>query len=287
VSLIGRFFGYRRDDPDPRDHRFLLAQPAAVEVDLPVAVDLHQRLPPAWHQEQLSSCTGHACAGLMAYLHPGFLPSRLQLYYAARAMEGRADRDGGAQIRSAMKAMQKVGVLPEDDWPYEIERVNDEPPSGGERRTIAAYSRLTSDHEMLSCLALGQPFVLSMMLPADFDSFVGRYGVMVPPADRTEYLGNHAMLAVGYDLDFRSNPDVVAAGVDPLSVEPIALPVRNSFGPWWGLQSKPGNFWLPLSWLLNRSTGGDCWTGHKLFTTASEPQGPTVAGVPVKGQFQT
>lgn len=287
MSLIGRFFGYRRDDPDARDQRFLLVEPEAAECELPQAVDLHQRLPPAWHQETLGSCTAHACAALLAYLHPGFVPSRLQLYYAARAIEGRADRDAGVQIRSAMKAMQKVGVLPEDAWPYEVERVNEAPPTGGSRQSIAAYSRLASDHEMLSCLALGQPFVLAMMLPADFDTVVGRCGVMVEPVDRTDLLGNHAMLAVGYDLDFRSNPDVAAAGIDPATVEPIALMVRNSFGPWWGLQSKPGNFWLPLSWLLNRSTGGDCWTGHKLFTTASEPQGPTVAGVPVRGQFTT
>lgn len=283
MSLLGRFFGVVRDDPDSRDHRFLLTHPEASEVALPVAVDLRGKLPPAWHQESIGSCTAHSCAGLLAWLYPGFIASRLQLYYAARAIEGTADKDNGCQIRNAMKAMQKVGALPEDVWPYDIARFAEQPPAGGDRRTIAAYSRLASETEMLSCLALRQPFVLAIQLPDYFEGDVSRHGVMPLPNGKPEMIGAHAMLCVGYDLEFHANPDFVASGVDRASVDSTALLVRNSWGAWFG---RDGHAWVPMSWATNPSTGGDCWTGHKLFTTASEPQGPTVAGVPVQGSFK-
>ncbi len=287
MSLLGRLFGAIRDDADPRDHRFLLTHPEAAETPLDIPVDLSADLPPAWHQGGTSSCTAQACAALMVYLYPGFVASRLQLYYATRAIEGTTDRDGGCQIRNAMKAMQKVGVIDEAAWPFDEARVAVSPPADGERRTIAAYSRLISETEMLSCLALRQPFVFSVQVPVDLYAQAGEHGIMAMPAARPEMLGLHAMLCVGFDLDFRINPDFTASGVDRASVDSMALLVRNSWGTAWGLPRCPGHFWMPLSWALNPSTGGDCWTGHKLVTTASEPAGPTVAGVPIRGQFQS
>jgi hypothetical protein len=171
-------------------------------------------------------------------------------------------------------------VLPEDAWPYETERFAEEPPAGGERHTIAAYSRLASETEMLSCLALKMPFVLAIQLPDYFETDVARTGVMALPTGKPEMIGAHAMLAIGYDLDFRINPDLAASGVDPASVDSTALLVRNSWGPFFG---KAGHAYIPMSWATNPSTGGDCWTGHQLFTTAGDSQGPTVAGVPIQG----
>lgn len=284
MSLIGRFFGYLRDDPDPRDHRFLLSHPHASEVELPMAADLHKRLPPAVHQQSLGSCTAQASAAMMAYLYPGFDPSPLALYYDTRAREGTIARDNGCQIRNAMKTLQKGGAISEEDWPYDIDRYAESPPADASpRHTIAAYSRLASENEMLSCLALRQPFVLAITLPATFEREVGLHGIMPLPTGKPDMIGSHAMLCVGYDLEFHDNPVLAESGVDPASVESSALLVRNSWGPFWGARAIPGHAYIPLSWVANPSTGGDCWTGHKLFTTASEPQGPTVAGVPIKG----
>jgi len=286
MSLLGRLFGVIRDEADPRDHRFLLTHPEAAETPLDIAVDLSAGLPPAWHQGGTSSCTAQACAALMAYLYPGFVASRLQVYYDTRAREGTVDRDIGCQIRNAMKTLQSVGAIDEAAWPFDEARVTVAPPPASERRTIAAYSRLVSETEMLSCLALRYPFVLAVQIPETLDREAGRTGVMTLPAGKPDMIGMHAMLCVGYDLDFRINPAVAAAGVEPRAVDSTALLMRNSWGPW-GLPEKPGYFWLPMSWATNPSTGGDCWTGHKLVTTASEPAGPTVAGVPIRGQFQS
>jgi len=283
MSLFGRLFGAIRDDADPRDHRFLLSHPEAAEVPLDPMVDLRDVLPPAWHQGVTSSCTAQSCAALMAYLYPGFTASRLQVYYDTRAIEGTADRDTGSQIRNAMKVLQKTGAMPESAWPFDAAAVTRPPPADGERWTIAAYSRLASETEMLSCLALRHPFVLSCQIPETLDREAGSLGVMTLPAGKPDMLGMHAMLCVGYDLDFRASPVVAASAIDPQRVDSTALLMRNSWGAHWGLS---GHFWLPMSWATNPSTGGDCWTGHKLVTTASDPQGPTVAGVPIQGQFK-
>jgi C1A family cysteine protease len=67
------------------------------------------------------------------------------------------------------------------------------------------------------------------------------------------------MLVVGYDLKFRSSAAFKRSGVDPTLVSDHALLVRNSWGADWGLQ---GHLWMPLSYAVNPSTGGDAWTGR-------------------------
>ncbi len=285
MSVIGTFFGYVRDTPDARDQRFNLAYPGGPTAVPPRSVDLHAGLPAVRHQGNLGSCTAMAGAAMMASLYPGFEASPLALYYEARVLEGTTGRDAGCQIRSAMKALKKTGAIGEWAWPYDEFERSGPPPVDVPHRTIAAYSRLESRTDMLCSLALGLPFVMAITLPATFALDAGITGVMPLPVGEVETIGAHAMLAVGYDLAFRSNPDVIAAGIDPATVDYQAVLVRNSWGSGWGLPSRPGHAWIPMSWASGWSTGGDCWVGHKIVTTADAPQGPTVAGVPISGQF--
>jgi C1A family cysteine protease len=279
---IRSLFGLIEDAADPRDRPFHLS---SVAPPTPQAVDLSSHLPGAWHQGGLGSCTANACAGLLSYLHPGHLPSRLALYYETRELEGTVDRDAGSQIRDAMKVMQKQGVVSEDLWPYDEARFAEEPTNNGvdPQRTIANYSRLNTLQDMLDCLSMLFPFVLSIDLPDYFDAEAGAKGVMPLATGPVGTLGLHAMLAVGFDREFHNNPDFIASGLDDAAVEPTMFLVRNSWGVHWG---NAGHFWLPASWLTNRSTVGDCWTGFPLFTNANSPQGSTVAGVPVDGTFK-
>lgn len=273
-------FGLIEDVADPRDRPFQLHGAAP---PTPPSIDLSSHLPPAWYQGGLGSCTANACSGLLAYLHPGHVPSRLALYYETRELEGTTDKDAGCQIRDAMKVMQKQGVVSEDLWPYDEARFNQEPANDGAdaEHAIANYSRINTLQDMLDCLSLLFPFVLSIDLPENFDRQAGQSGIMVP--EQGETLGLHAMLAVGFDRDFHNNPAFIASGLEPSSVEPTMFLVRNSWGSWWG---RDGHVWVPASYLTNRSTVGDCWTGFPLYTNADSPQGPTVAGVPVEGTFK-
>lgn len=283
---VRSLFGLIEDVADPRDKPFYLS---SISPEPPPAVDLSPLLPEVWFQGGLGSCTSNACAGLLAYLYPGHVPSRLALYYETRELEGTQGKDAGSQIRDAMKVMQKQGVVSDDVWPYDESRFDQAPPNDGIdlEHTIANYSRLNTLDDMLDCLSMQYPFVLSIELPEYFNREAGSKGVLPLATSRMDMLGMHAMLTVGFDRDFHNNSDFLASGLDRSAVEETMFLVRNSWGSWWGLRSRPGHFWLPASWLTNRSTVGDCWTGFPLFTRADSPQGATVAGVPILGQVKS
>jgi hypothetical protein len=50
------------------------------------------------------------------------LGSRLAAYYFTRVEEGEENEDTGCNPRTAMKAISKRGILPEAEWPYDIEK---------------------------------------------------------------------------------------------------------------------------------------------------------------------
>lgn len=266
ITPNGRHLGRVRDSADFRDHRFAAAHANAMVAPLPSSVDLHGALPACFDQSALGSCGGNAGAGLMAELFPGFLASRLGIYFDARALAGTTGTDSGVQTRDVLKALQLTGAIPETAWPYDITRFAEPPPVDiREMRKLGSYSRLASEDEYLACLASGHTFLLGFEVPSYFDDeAMAAYGVFwLPGNGKPPIMGGHDVLVVGYDLHFKSNPDFLASGIDAASVQDEALLVRNSWGTEWGLVSKPGHFWMPLSWASNPSTGGDAWTGRR------------------------
>ena len=116
-------YGWLPQLPDIRDAR--LALPAVTS--LPSSVDLSSKpdMPPVYDQGQLGSCTANAIAAAVDFQNhrqdqKWLTPSRLWIYYQERVMEGTVSQDSGAQIRDGMKAVAKLGVCPETDWPYDI-----------------------------------------------------------------------------------------------------------------------------------------------------------------------
>ena len=127
-------FGWVPDLPDARD--FLYSAPEDVLVALPKKVDLSAKMPPVYDQGQLGSCTANAIGAAfefeqMKQQQKDFMPSRLFIYYNERAIEGTIDSDSGAMIRDGIKSVAKIGVCPEDTWPYDIARFTEKPPTSG------------------------------------------------------------------------------------------------------------------------------------------------------------
>src|SRR5438270_9935471 len=125
-------YGWIPDIPDQRD--FLYAAPPAFLRALPPRVDLRAQCPPVYDQGQLGSCTANAIGGAYEFdqVREGqrdFTPSRLFIYFNERTMEGTVDVDAGAMIRDGIKSVAKVGVCPEDLWPYDIANFRDRPPA--------------------------------------------------------------------------------------------------------------------------------------------------------------
>jgi C1A family cysteine protease len=240
-------YGWKPDAPDNRDHLYAVSPAIA----LPPSVDLRALCPPVYDQGQLGSCTANAIAGMLEYdqLWQGeaaSTPSRLFIYYNERVMEGTIHVDAGAAIRDGIKSVVKLGVCSEEEWPYDLSYFVVRPPKqcydDALKFKALSYQRVRVHdlHAMKACLALSFPFVFGFLVYESFESDeVATTGVMPMPVSDEEFLGGHAVMAVGYDDAHQS------------------LLVRNSWGVDWGLQ---GYFWMPYQYLLKPKLTDDFWT---------------------------
>ena len=248
----GRVFesrGYRASTPSADVRRFQVGGRVA---SLPPRVDLRPLMTPIEDQRQTNSCVANAVAGAYEYLvkrHLGdeaYDVSRLFIYYNARVEEGGEDEDEGTTIESAIAGLTEHGACSEETWPFDEERVNEEPDEEAYEEAaqfliedVAAVP--TSLEAWKSCLAEGYPIVFGLLLYDSFDRHRKRGLVPVPTAREAarEEHGGHAMLCVGY-----SDPDEVFI-------------VRNSWGPRWGDR---GYCYIPYAYLMDtRYNDGDTW----------------------------
>ena len=251
IIINGHGTGLIPDPPDKRDYLYterlarLDTSIIREEGGIPDYRDLRRRFEGVYDQGRLGSCTAQAVAGAIEYLQwlgnyeTIITPSRLQLYYDARAISNPAwiTQDSGAYLRAAAKAAADRGVAPEGLWRYDISRFTSEPPfevyAAAELRQTLEYFRITdgSIMEMLRCLAAGFPFAFGVSV---YENFWPKRGVIPIPAGAE--LGGHAMLAVGYS---RRSRRILA---------------RNSWGANWGIK---GYAWLPYEYM---ESAWDLWT---------------------------
>jgi C1A family cysteine protease len=244
-----RFFGAHRDAPDARDKAYVA--PAHILKALPKSVDLRPQCPPVYDQRPLQSCTANATAAAVEFermkhgLTPSFTPSRLFIYYNERKLLGTQGKDDGAPLREAIKSLAKQGDCPEHHWPYDPAKVNTEPSQPCYKQAVRyedmSYSRLPQDlAHMKACLASGSPFVLAIGIYSGSEApQAAKTDVMPVPKAGETFIGNHAVMAVGYEDDRQQ------------------FIARNSWGPKWGMA---GYFWLPYAYAQDPKLAGDFWT---------------------------
>ena len=243
-----RHFGAHRDAPDSRDRAY--QSPSHILKDLPHSVDLRPNCPPVYDQRPLQSCTANAAAAIefermRRGLKPGFTPSRLFIYYNERKLLGTENQDAGAPLREAIKVLAKHGDCPEPHWPYDPAKVNVTPPAPCYSQALKykdlVYERLPQDlAAMRACLASGSPFVLTFAIYSGAETEAAQRSNTFPlPKADEKLLGNHAVMAVGYDHAHER------------------FLMRNSWGPSWGMQ---GHFWLPYAYAQDPKLAGDFWT---------------------------
>lgn len=254
--------GWIPDRPDPRD-RLLITEKFANPSPRPKSADLSDKLPPAYDQGQLGTCTANAIAAAIQYarrVHSkvsdfDFIPSRLFIYYQQRSVEGSLPLDAGGQLRDGIASVAQVGVCSEADWPYDYvaadpsshlfpssaRAVRPPPPriieEAAKYRTIS-YEPLSQELSVLeSCIAGGYPFVFGFNVFAEFNegTRVLRYPVR---NQATAALWGHAVLATGYDQSKRT------------------FRVRNSWGP---TANDHGYFDMDYDYLLNSACAANFW----------------------------
>ncbi|TMI69218.1 peptidase [Candidatus Bathyarchaeota archaeon] len=242
-------YGWVPDHPDRRDHPYV----PLVELikKLPQQVDLRPHFPAAYDQGHLHSCTANAIAGAVQYnmmkekiIHR-FRPSRLFIYYNARALEGKVDKDSGSKTRDAIKSVARQGDCPEYLWPYRITKFSEKPPKKYYRLAVKhkalEYQRLKQNlNHFQACLASGHPFIAGLKVFKSFEKHQIRHtgrGRLPRPGERP--VAWHAVLVVGYNDNDRR------------------FILRNSWGKNWGLK---GYFTLPYEYLLDSDLSKDFWT---------------------------
>jgi C1A family cysteine protease len=242
-------YGWVHDLPDRRDFKYVAAL-HRLAGGLPPAVDLRADCPPVYDQGQLGSCTANGIAAAIEFDQRKlgqltFTPSRLFIYYQERVIEGNVDQDAGAQIRDGIKAVRTIGASSENDWPYDISKFADKPPSiaysDAKHDLVTGYLSVAQDiNQMRGCLAEGYPFVFGFTVYSSFESDeVAQTGEVPMPGSNEQVLGGHCVLAVGYDDSSRT------------------FIVRNSWGSSWG---QGGYCYMPYDYLLSPDLASDFWT---------------------------
>lgn len=250
--------GYTVDKPDTRDFRFsrirhhLKARQHIV--DTPSKASTIDIMSDIRDQGDIGSCTAFSVAvGLAESLMLEYPDDReyaklspLFLYYVTRSLRRRQRQDSGASLRDAMKAASTFGMCSEMAWPYDPSKFTQKPPSeayvDAQRFKIRKYYRINDLQDVKMALACRNPVVLGIMLFSSFESRnVTRTGIVpMPNQNREDFLGGHAVVAVGYD----DNPGHIV--------------IRNSWGSRWGDNGRcyiPYDFFDPAEKLAV-----DMWT---------------------------
>jgi C1A family cysteine protease len=247
--IAHQWYGWNPDVPDVRDFDF---KPTFFWW-LPRDVDLRPRISTIFDQGPVGSCTANAISSAMKFVDAAqgesdVTPSRLFIYYAEREAEGSAGVDEGAMIRTGIKCVASVGVCPEEEWPYDVDKVLVKPDERCYQDALKEralwYGRVGSGvRAMRSALASGFPVVFGCSVYDSFESNdVALTGLVPMPEEGERPVGAHAMLCVGYDNDQQ------------------LFIVQNSWGADWG---DKGSCYMPYSYLGNSNLADDKWVIKK------------------------
>lgn len=210
-------------------------------------ITLQEWTSPVEEQQDLGSCTAQAVVGayelLLNKLYPDkFIElSRLFLYYNARKIANQVEKDVGAYIVDAMRALRDYGICTEELWPYDTAKFNVMPTTASyldaRKRTISrAYEVLDVD-SIIRMLEEGKPVVFGTDVYRSFNNITNSDFILKMPDSGEEPMGSHAMCIIGYDASSK------------------LFQVRNSFGDDWG---NKGQCMIPYEYAKNNFS--DMWT---------------------------
>ena len=249
------FRDYSLDSPEVRVMLERLRPISTTASDVFKSQSLASYFPEVDDQQQINSSPAQACVDLVQYFERRALGrtvklSKLFVYQATQRLV-RTLGNSAVDLRSTLKAIVSFGIPYEQYWPYDVEKINDEPAAFlyafAERfrsiRYIRFDGRNSTGPETLatvkSLLDAGFPSVFGFSVP----SSISRDGDIPYRPTFDTIQGGHAVVAVGYD-DQR------------VSSTRGSLQVRNSWGRDWG---EDGYGWLPYAY-VEEQLAADFWS---------------------------
>jgi C1A family cysteine protease len=233
--------GYR-DAHDQRDLRF---SPSIGHV--PPKVDLSRFCGAAYDQYRTQSCSANALASALTLdanqrdvpLAP---PSRLFMYYNARAQTNSQATDSGTTIRNAIKAYAREGACAERQWPFVKRDITKRPMKACYRDAGAlpvAYYRIQQRvDDLRAALAQGRAFIFGIAAYGQPFTEAAKSGTLRLPKKTDTLCGGHALIAVGYDTAKKR------------------FLARNSLGRNY---ARDGFFWIPDTYFRDPELTYDFW----------------------------
>ena len=207
MSLKQMNLGCLKDEPDPRDFKFL----KTTHWTQLNPIDLRPFCPPVRSQGHIGSCTAFSATQLFDFVRKknklvNWKPSPLFTYYATRKSSNRQDQDSGASVREVLKSTAKDGVSMERYWPYDTSKYAENPPEeawvNAEKHQTLEYFRVNDFDKsvFLGCLDDGYPFIFGINLYSSFNSFQSVLTGIIPIPDKEneKLIGGHCMMAVGW-----------------------------------------------------------------------------------------
>lgn len=245
--------------------------------NLPGTVDLRQWAPPIHFQGGYNTCSAHVVACLLEYFEnkafdQSTQASRLFLYKVAKNYL-QEEGNGGVYIRQAMGVLKSVGVPPEKYWPYlnagtflapckDDPRIDLEPTAFcyavAKNFEAISYYRLDRPGDELddsllgrakAHLAAGLPFAVGFPLYGSIKQSKQTGEILFPAADE-KVVGNHAVVAMGYDDSLK------IGGKDGHAETTGAILIHNSWSTDWG---QKGYGWIPYQFITD-GLMADFWT---------------------------
>lgn len=172
-------------------------------------VDLRRYCAPVEDQKTLPSCNACAVVSALEYLviksgKPHVDLSVLYVYWFARKLAGNERKKVGLLCHHATAAVMAYGVCEDRQWPYRIDKWDDEPSERAQgestRFDAVQYARLASSDEAKVSLSQGVPVLFGFDIPGAYYDAAATSGVL-PDVGAFDHLpmDGHTMLIVGYD----------------------------------------------------------------------------------------
>ena len=251
--------GWLPDIPDYRDYTIehkeiqkMFKKKSSKEKALPSSVNLQEYCSPVEDQGDIGSCTSQAVVGLVEYFERRakgeFLDASRRFLYKVTRKLYQQEGDTGAYVRGTIRALQIFGVCPEEYWPYDVSKFDEEPPAfcyafGLSYQAVKYYRIWDSSPTKLigqlkESLAKGLPFAFGFTVYSSiWNAAVEESGDIPLPQNGDKVEGGHAIMAVGYDDAKRR------------------FLIRNSWGTGWG---KQGYGTLPYGY-VEKEIADDFW----------------------------
>ena len=244
-----RKFLLKKDIRRPTDARVMSSMLPIKLIDVPPEFSLYKE--PIRDQDGVGLCFAFATARSFGVTFRGqtsqetvFSPQFIGT--VTRNMEGSLDQDNGATLGDSFECLEKYGVVPDSEMPFDPARIFTMP-SDTIMTDALKFQSLNRFRLPINVMLIKQTIV-SGYAPSFgtdvYESFmkVGPDGKLpVPKTQTEEFLGRHALVWTAYD-DTIQNLDGSLG----------AMLVTNSWGPGWGNQTAglEGTCWMPYTYVM-------------------------------------